>query len=173
MAGVDLLPSAYLNFRGTKAWVDQPCPAGVGKWQSNNCPPLWRPKWLFSCPLTSASVLHAEWGRRSFKKGWYLPPQADEHSSVVFPLWLPGRENTSATISVFTLTYFITLKIISLQKQLGHYLEASWWFERPFRRAKLDSITAVLLIQSKIVFTVKYLNEGRDAFCQPPYGLSN
>lgn len=109
MAGVDLLPSAYLNFRGTKAWVDQPCPAGVEKWQSNNCPPLWRPKCLFSCPLTSASVLHAEWGRRSFKKGWYLPPQADEHSSVVFPQWLPVRENTSATISVFTLTYFLSI----------------------------------------------------------------
>lgn len=58
---------------------------------------------------TKAPVFHTEWRRikRSFKKGWHLPPQANEHSSVVFPLWFPVTENTSATLSVITRTYFL------------------------------------------------------------------
>lgn len=58
MAWVDILPSAYLNFRVTKACVDllsntrPKWENGSTESQNNNCLPLWRHKCLFSCPLT-------------------------------------------------------------------------------------------------------------------------
>ena len=59
MPGVDLFPSGYLNFRGTKARVALHCNAwprrdnGSTEWQNNTCSPLRRRKcFFFSCRLT-------------------------------------------------------------------------------------------------------------------------
>lgn len=86
MAGVDRLPSRYLNYRKTKAWphLHSNAPEGQEKMasQNNNGPLLWRQRCFFlptHALLYSEErqVLHAEWRRRPLEMCWHLPPQAD------------------------------------------------------------------------------------------------
>lgn len=169
MAGVDLLPSRYLNYKRTKAWPDLHSNAREGR---GNHRTNWKKKKKTVHLYEEINVFSARshdikhWGKAGFTSRMDKKTPLEGLTSSIkgrlafkhhFPIMVSSdREHLSCVISIY-IDLFLLFLLLPLSVVHRWYRSRSNWFilindfdasqglERPFHRAKLGSVTPARL----------------------------